>query len=517
MESDTQPTPLVILGLDAGDPAFIRKWARQGYLPTISSIMERGCWGETGGYELISEHGVWVSLFSGISRGQHGYYYFRQLKPGTYDLEPVAGPDMDVRPFWSGLRDTGKTVAIVDVPDCMPERGLNGVQLINWAIHDTWNPTYYQTISEPPGLLSDVHEHFGTKLESIEEIDAGLRENQRLYSRILRHVEKKGALCRHLLPRDRLDLAVMIFAESHAADHQFWKYCPEVDGETATENTDGELTNAIRDVYQAIDRELGLLLAQLPDSANVVIVSSVGMEDDYPTTGLMEAFCRQLGYQATPEAGAISFRPMDLARRLLPRTWRVALSRHLSWAQREGLLAEAFRNGTDWSTTTAFAIPALYTSFVRVNLRGREPQGIVEPGADYDALLDRIAADLRQLIDPETNEPAVTEIRRTVDAFSCAPHATLPDLWVEWKPGRYMERVEHPRATLSISKPEFSRRSDHSARGFVAAAGPSIRQQGDVGTVEVLDLAPTFLSLMGEPVPPSMSGQVLEDVIKTTS
>jgi hypothetical protein len=74
---DTKTSPLVILDLDAGDPGFIQRWARAGGLPAIASIMERGCWGRTAGPELMSEHGVWVSLFSGISRSQHGYYYFR--------------------------------------------------------------------------------------------------------------------------------------------------------------------------------------------------------------------------------------------------------------------------------------------------------------------------------------------------------------------------------------------------------------------------------------------------------
>ncbi|MGH9200661.1 MAG: alkaline phosphatase family protein, partial [Vicinamibacterales bacterium] len=65
MKEPRTTAPLVIVGIDAGDPDFIRQWAQEGYLPTIASVMERGRWGKTGGPELISEHGVWVSLFSG--------------------------------------------------------------------------------------------------------------------------------------------------------------------------------------------------------------------------------------------------------------------------------------------------------------------------------------------------------------------------------------------------------------------------------------------------------------------
>lgn len=111
MTHETKRPPLVIIGIDAGDPQFIEEWAGQGHLPNISSVMNRGFWGGTAGPELVTEHGVWISLLSGISRGTHGYHYFRQLKPGTYELESVTGLDIDAPPFWSHLIGTDKKLS----------------------------------------------------------------------------------------------------------------------------------------------------------------------------------------------------------------------------------------------------------------------------------------------------------------------------------------------------------------------------------------------------------------------
>lgn len=510
MAIKTKFPPLIVLGLDAGDPGFIQRWAQEGSLPTIASIMERGCWGRTSGPELISEHGVWVSVFSGISRGEHGYYYFRQLKPGTYNLEAVTGLNIGAPPFWLFLKEQNKKIAIIDVPDTRPLSGLLGIQLANWDTHDSWNPDYFTTASEPPELAQEVYHRFGPKLVPIEKHESSFEEDRQMYRQLLGRVEKKGALCRHLLARDYFDLIAIVFAESHAASHQFWKYHPEIQ-EPGTERN--ELTHAIREVYRAIDREMGLLLPQLPNNSNIVIVSSVGMEDDYPITGLTEAFLRQLGYQASLESNSFSFKPIDLVRRMVPESWRIALSRHLPREKREHLLADQFRRNTNWLKTTAFAIPSPYTSFIRINLRGREPEGIVEPGAEYKSLMDRIETDFKQLVDPETNKPAVTGVARTVELFDCAPHASLPDMFVEWKPGRFMERVLHIRAELTQKKPDFYRRSDHSPYGFVAAAGPSIQKRGALSDVEPLNLAPTFLFLMGEPIPERMAGQVIKTMI----
>ncbi len=508
MTIHTKPSPLVILGFDTGDPGFIQGWAKEGYLPTVASIMERGWWARTAGAELISEHGVWASLLSGISRNEHGYYYFRQLKPGTYDLEAVCGSDINAPPFWSQIK--GKKAAIIDVPDTLPIPGLPGIQIANWDVHNTWNPDYYKTTSEPAEIAREVHRMFGPNLIPLEKHESSFEDDRGIYHQLLDRVEKKGALCRHFLRLDRFDVIVIIFSESHAANHQFWKYHPEIRERDAKEN---ELTHAIRDVFHAIDREMGRILEELPQQANVFILSSVGMEDDYPISGLTEAFTRRLGYQVSPESSGVSLKPMDLARRVVPESWRVALGRRLPREKRERLLAEQFRNGTDWNRTTVFSIPSPYTSFIRVNLRGREPQGIVEPDGAYEALLDRIEADLKQLVDPETNKPAVMKITRTVEMFDCPPHVSLPDLFVEWQPGRFMQRVLHPKVEITQGKPDFFRRSDHSPYGFVAAAGSSIQKRVALGNVEVLNLAPTFLSLINEPVPDKMVGRVIDLIV----
>ncbi len=515
IDPSAKSPPLVIIGLDAGDPDFIQKWAEEGYLPAIASIMKRGLSGKTAGPDLISEHGAWVSLLSGISRSEHGYYYFRQLKPGTCDLETVTARDLDVLPFWGYLKGQNKKVAIIDAPDFDPMAGLPGIQLANWATHNNWDPHHFRTASEPPELLQKVRREFGARLVTVENNQSHFEEDVRLYRQLMEQTQIKGKLCRKLLESDFFDLIVTVFSASHAANHQFWKYREEIQ---TGKNSDHELTHAIRNVYQAIDDQIGLLLAGLPQDANIFIVSSVGMEDEFPTTGLVQAFFQQLGYQKPPLPNPkVFFSPRQVFRQLLPERWRVGLSRYFPRETRERLLADQFRRGIDWSRTKAFAIPASYTSYIRVNLRGREPEGIVESGAEYDKLLEQIEADLKQLVDIETREPAVTGVYKTVQLFNCEPPWSLPDMFVEWKPGRFMKQVLHPRAVLTQEKPDFYRQSDHSTNGFIAAAGPSIQGCGALEDIELLDLAPTFLSLLGQPVPSRLSGSIMKEMIQTSS
>jgi predicted AlkP superfamily phosphohydrolase/phosphomutase len=498
-------SPLVLFGIDAGDPELLTRWSRAGDLPNLARIMERGSWGTTGGAEMVSEHGVWVSIFSGISRRDHGYFYFRQMAPGTYDLQAVTGLDIDAPPFWVQDRPKGRRATVIDIPDYDVVPGLAGTQLCHWATHNNWDPDHFVTSAEPAEVLDEVARRFVPRMVTVENRDATVGDDLAILDELLTRVARKGAACRYLLARDPWDLFATVFAESHTANHQFWRYRPGLRGGASDHP---RLSDGTREVYRAVDRELGLVLDALPPDARVFVVSSVGMEDDFPITGLIETFCRRFGYQASPESSSSRprRRPIDLVRRLVPERWRLALSRRLSREARERLLADRFRVATDWTNTRAFALPSAYTGFVRVNLRGREPEGVVAPGAEYAAVLDRLEADLATLVDPVSGAPAVKRSTRTIDAFGCPPHPTLPDLWVDWLPGRFLDRVAFPGGELTQERPDFFRRSDHSDRGFFAAAGPGIAARGEIGAVDVLDLAPTFQALLGRPPTARMTG-----------
>jgi predicted AlkP superfamily phosphohydrolase/phosphomutase len=495
--------PLIVLGFDVGDPDSLLKAVREGRLPTLASILARGTWGRTTGRpDLINEHSVWVSLLSGVPMSRHGFFYYRRLKPGTYELETITGRAAAARPFWAYA--TKRRVAVIDPPHFYPEPGMKGIHLSEWASH---HPSF-PPMASPPNLLDTAHRVFGPQIRIPEELETSLEDDRRIYERTLLRLERNGVLCRHLLEGDAFDAVVIVFADSHLANHQFWEYRPEHAGRRKLDPR-GVLDRAILEVYERIDREMGSLLERLPSDSNVCIVSSTGILDHYPTTGLIEGFCRTLGYQASPPATS-RVRPLSLLRRFLPERLRYALSSRLPESTQQRLMQDKFRGGTDWSRTTAFSIPSFFTSFIRVNLKGREPDGIVDPGPDYDALLDRVEDDLRRLADPASGKPLVKEIFRVSSLHDGAPPDLLPDLFVEWEPHTsYLERAMHPRAEIVAYPPEIWRGNDHSRSGLVALAGPSIRWKGPMGEVSILDLAPTFLALMGEPPAREMPGSPL--------
>lgn len=496
----------MILALDAGDAGLIERWSDEGHLQTIQGLLKRGVHSRLTGPELVSENGIWVSLFSGMSRSQHGYYYWRPLKPGTYELEFSNQRVEGTVPFWGHLRQTGMRIAIIDVPETHCTVGVTGLQVANWAPHNA----RFEGYSIPASLFADLRAQFGSPLGVEERVGSTLDEDVQIYDGLLRQIEQKAAICRHLLSRDQFDLVVLGFQESHIAGHQFWKYS---DRSSAPVDSGGRLTHATRDVYRAIDRVFGDLLKQLPQDSTAVVVSNMGLQEDYPSLELTRAFCRQLGYhRMQPHMDSRSAIPR-LARRMMPQSWQRAVSSMLPDAVHGRMLSREWLGGTDWSSTTVFPIPSYFLGFLRVNLRGREPQGVVEPGADYLRLLERVEADLKRLTDPESGRPAVRYIARTVNHFNMEPHEALPDIFFDWAPAPYPKRrIEHPHAVLEQKDMFFNRDTRHDLCGFFAAAGPDITGRGRIPNLSVLDVAPTCLRLMGRIVPESMQGAMIPHI-----
>ena len=458
----------------------------EGHLPALSALVDRGASGRLAGPEMICEHAVWTTILSGRSLGDHGYYYYRRLRPGAYELETITGKDIDAPPFWARFAGTSRRVAIVDAPDCLPIDGIDGIQISDWAMHNAPAPARV----EPPSATALVREAGGDSTRIDEALESDIGTDRKIYRRLLDRVKRKGRVCRAVLDRGPFDLTVIVFSDCHTATHQFWKYRPEAGG------PETDLRNATREIYQAIDAEIAALVARTPEHANICVVGSTGMLDLYPAGDLMDPFCRLLGYQASPAPHAPSMSPLGLARRVLPEELRVAVSRFFPRAVRERLLSDRFRQATGWPQTAVFGLPSAYTGFLRVNLQGREPDGVVAPD-EYDGLLTQVELDLWQLRDPETGDSPIASIARTARMFGGVPRV-LPDLLVEWKPTRrFITRLEHPKGDIFQDKPEFFRDSDHSRTGWFAAAGPAIAR-GELGTLSPLDLAPLFLSLLGE-------------------
>jgi predicted AlkP superfamily phosphohydrolase/phosphomutase len=193
----------------------------------------------------------------------------------------------------------------------------------------------------------------------------------------------------------------------------------------------------------------------------------------------------------------------------LPKDLRKSLARRLPTSIRDFLARRVDNAHIAWDRTRAFCLPTDLEGCIRVNLRGREPSGIVAP-EDYDALCAEIAEALASFEDPATGRRLVKEVVKLRDRYGGDRVDHLPDLVVLWDDAFQVGEMRSGGAGLIAGPSPDRRPGTHGAAGFVMAIGPCADEiWGDVG--DVRDIALAALRTFGVDAPAHLSPGDLTD------
>src|SRR5581483_11671108 len=181
---------------------------------------------------------------------------------------------------------------------------------------------------------------------------------------------------------------------------------------------------------------------------DLIVFSPTGMGPNTSRADLLpdmlDAVLRD-GARPPRAGGAAPGATMWALRSRIPADWRALAARALPDRAAADLVTRLVVRA-DWSRTRAVALPGENKGYIRLNLRGRERDGIVDPAA-ADGLLDAIIQGLLTFRDPD-GSPVISAVARTRDLAGGQPYADrLPDLVVFWGDGSAanLDRVVSPR------------------------------------------------------------------------
>jgi predicted AlkP superfamily phosphohydrolase/phosphomutase len=506
------PARVLALGIDAASADLVERWSEDGTMPTLGALRSKALSARVQGVEGFFVGSTWPSFATGLTPAGHGLHYLRQLEVGSYRFyRPAERELIDGEPFWRALSRAGRRVAVLDVPLSRLDRSLNGIQTVEWGGHDVISGF----AASPPELATEIERRYGAyplsvACDRIGRTAAGYRQ---FVETLVRGVERKATLTADLLARGPWDFFIQVFTEAHCVGHQCWHL-----HDSGHPSHDPAIAAAIGDplrrVYQAIDAGLARILREAGD-ALVLIFSCHGMSHWYGASFLLPDLLVRLGF-AIPEAAPPQEKesgPTAAARwvwRRLPASIRSAarpLRDTLVRAEEVARSEPTF--GVD-RRSRCFPQPnGLAVSGLRLNLRGREPAGMVAPGPEADALLAEIAAALAATRDERTGRPLIRRTWRPRDRYA-GPHLEqLPDLLVEWSDevatgttaigsgAGALVRVSSERLGVLEGRNDYGRTGEHRPEGFFLAAGRGIRATRLDRRISLFDLAPTFASLLG--------------------
>jgi predicted AlkP superfamily phosphohydrolase/phosphomutase len=516
---------VLLLGFDSATPAIVEEGIDEGWLPHLARLRRRGAYGRLRSTSdwLVSSH--WASFYLGVPPNEHGCYHFLQWHPDEMALKRNDPAWMIREPFWRELGRDGARVVALDVPYThAPRTRSAGVELSGWAT----NELIFEPYAEPAWLEALARETYGRSLRRAGQglaferyAPRPLTDLLRIRDQLVQISEQSSRLVQRVMEREPWDLLLAVFGSVHRAGHLLWSGS-SVEGETGPE-VERTLREALRDVYMAVDAAVGRVLATAGDDLAVVVFGLIGMSDNTSRTDLLPAMLARIlsdDARASPDHEKIGL--AKRVRHAVPLSWRHAIKAHLPLALQDRL-SMFWRTGrVDWSRTRAFSLTADVHGYVRINLRGRESQGVVEPGPEYDRLCAEISDGLLSFADTATGQPVVAEVRRCDELFeSGARRAALPDLIVRWAPSPCARTAAVTSSRFGTipwptpGKNPNGRSGNHTAEGFVIASGEGIARGSTLqGHEHILDLPPTILSLMGRKPFSYMSGNVIQEIAR---
>jgi predicted AlkP superfamily phosphohydrolase/phosphomutase len=490
------PPALTVVGLDSATFDVVDPLLEAGRLPHLAALLERGASGILRSTTHPLTPHAWSTMVTGVNAGRHGIWDFTERDDSGYGLRIINGSYRRAPAVWDRLAASGRRAGVVNVPFTWPAPELAG----GFAIAGMDASFREQGMTAPASLFGELRERFGPL---VLDHSYPLRDGRIDLDLVRRAAEQKVEIALWLAERFSPELLWVVFMAADHVQHLGWQEWEE-----------RRLESAVAGTYAILDEAVGRLVEHAA-GGDVLVVSDHGAGALDGVVNLNAWLARE-GYltytRPGSQLGGQLFEKAFQLRRKLPKRLRYAVKqragglREKVYEQREGY------STIDWAGTRAFA----YGTFgnVVVNVRGRESQGTVEPGEEYEAVRAEIAARAMDLRGPQ-GEPIVAAVHRREDLFD-GPHLDkVPDLLIEFADyawlgkGNVKKRADEIWDRIEIEPgSEHVYVGSHRHEGLFVLAGPSATQAPRT-LAEIQDVAPTTLYLLGAPLPARLEGRIL--------
>lgn len=496
----------LVVGIDGACERVLDPLFAAGELPTLARIFEDGTAGTLESQIPPWTPSAWPSLYTGTNPGKHGVFGFLDFE--DYDWSVVNASDVQERTLWEYADLHDLTSVVVNAPVTYPPPEIDGAVVPGYLAPE--NPQCH-----PAGLLDDIKDAIGgysvyASLES--ENEASTEERVAEYRE---HARMRGAAFRYLADRFEPAFGFLQFQHTDTILHE----CPD----------DWE---AVAAVYGAVDRQVGEILDAC-DPDTVFVVSDHGL-GPYEQRVRINDVLRDVGYVSAARGGDgmpswASIRDEQLKdggpgtrrdRNWIEQAMAVGAAIGLTTQRVGGVLERAglrdiverhvpvsviraASEQVDFARSKAYARSRVECG-IRINLEGREPEGVVSP-EEYDAVREDIITQLSALESP-TGEPVFEEVGFREEYF----HGPQAD--------RAVDVVAVPRdfdysVTTWLMGDHFADPEppgwDHKRDGVLAAVGDGIDTATNPTDAHIFDVAPTVLATLGIRRNERMDGKTL--------
>ena len=460
---------VIVIGLDCGEPSLMfDKWRDD--LPTFRRLMDKGAYGPlTSAIPCITVP-AWSSMLSSKDAGTLGIYGFRNRADYSYDKLTIAtGAAVKEKRVWEYLGEADKQSIVVGVPQTYPIKPINGHLISSFL-----TPSVQKQYTHPNELRYEIDRILEGQEYDVDVRQFRTEDKDFLLKQIYDMTEKRFKVLNYLIREKPWDFFMFVEMGVDRIHHGFWKYH---DPEHHQYEPGNKYENAIKDYYIYIDREVAKLLEAVDDDTVILVVS------DHGAKRMDGGFClnewlRQEGYLVFKEELSTGNGLVKFDNKLV-----------------------------DWEKTTAWGDGGYYGR-LSLNVQGREPQGLI-PKADYEKVRTEIAIKLENMVD-HNGKPLNTICYKPEEIYKQVRNIPS-DLLIyfgnlHW---RSVGSLGH-NSIYTFENDTGPDDANHAQDGLIIYYDPRKKLEGkQLSGLQLMDIAPTILNLLDQPVPADMQGRVI--------
>lgn len=484
---------VLVIGIDSGtwdvfDPAIER-----GCMPNLQKLRDGGCHGVLRSTTPPLTPPAWTTLMTGVHPAKHGILGFQKYDVKTNDLTMNTMRDIAVETMWSYLSRLGRKVASINMPMTYPPLAVNGVMISGFGnpgkdSNFTWPEDLKDQIAERiPGYDNSVGWEGGTDLADDNAFEQAIRVSTECFA----NEDKLFKLIDEQCPWELLLIQI----------HQMDRYLHFGWGTLQPEYWEEhpERAQKVFGMLGRLDEFIGTMMATMDPAKDFVgVVSDHGHG---PAFGRIKPniLLRQWGYLHTK-------RWVDYMWFRMTKNVRNLRRRKDQGGMRDQRIDQEIK--LDLRRSRAFVVQADQLSSLFVNLKGRQPGGIVSPGAEYEEIVGTLKQRFEEVCDPDTGQKVFARVERPQELYGMADEeaAAFGDLMLVPQPTYWLRGRLH--GDTPIDHIQGDLKGTHSYNAMYLLYGPTVRA-GLRLDADIADIVPTLYALLGVPIPGKLDGEVL--------
>ncbi len=432
---------MLVIGLDGTPYSYIKKRTDAGELPNFKRVLDTGSFRPLKSVIPTVSCVAWSSVMTGHNPARHNIFGFIDRKPGTYDIYLPNGATLRSKLMVEEMSTAGKKVVSLSVPVTYPPRQIRGALVSGFLAPKIDKATF------PPQLASDLK-----SMGYIIDIDPWLaRENlEKFFPSLMETMQKRIEAVRFLRERYNPDFMIAHFMSTDRLHHFMWEHMEE-----GREPFAGQFI----EFYDTIDRFLGEILDGLDKNTRLMMLSDHGFctlkKEYYPNYWL-----RDNGYMtidAEKPKSPLDFNP---------------------------------------AATKAYCMDP---GRIYLNVKGREPGGIVEPGEEYESLRNELREKLAGMTDPESGDPMVKRVYTREELYDGPEYDRSPDLVIDPVNG-YDPKGKLKPESLTFKGTLVGMHTYDDAMLFIQD------EEIKAEDISVVDVMPTIFKMMKLDIPAGLDG-----------